>query len=601
MSETKALPKALMLSIAAAQGLLLLVLYQTQELKSWPSETPLVAFPLWTLALVIPVFLLLSLGQGNDAKFLRLTGIFTVVLVLIAAYMGWQAEPYGKFPFSNITLIYGISIGIGCFKALMYIQQRVFVSLISYQSLFTYSWRNFLILAFSGLFVVGFALLLLLWSKLFSVIGIDFFKSLFAEQWFLFPTLGFAFGLGIIIFRGLHPVLDSITTLLQGLIKILLPMALLLAALFVLALPITGLTALWETGVGTTLLLWLTALILFFTNAVYQDSSGVNPYPATVHRLISLALCVLPVICGLSFYGLLLRWQQYGLTVQRGWGFLVWLVLTLFSVGYVWGIVRHRSSWPLVLGKVNVMMGLTLLTLMFVTNSPLLNFREMSIASQLSRVENGSIDLKNLDFYYIHQHLGRSGYLALEKIKAEHSDLDAEILENINHPARRMMGASPVNFDKFWQEIHYRPQAFEVPQQVVQLIERGSASFRPMGPAGNAGEAVLIETDLNADGKWEYVLIRLFDRGDGHQDIFQANYYYMINSQWHLGMLSHSGARQHFFSSIGSGQMLSATNSINTNIDTNIDTATAIKTGQIKIEKPVFNNLKIGEVLFRPQ
>ncbi len=596
MSQTKPLPKRLMISVAVAQGLLLFFLYKAHDLKMWPSESPVVAFPLWTLVLVIPVFLLLSLGQGNDRKFLRLTGVFSVVLAVIAGYMGWQGEPYGEFPFSDLTAIYSLSISVACFKTLMYLQQRASPRDMSYQTLFTYSWRNFLILACSGLFVLGFGLLLLLWSKLFLIIGVDFFESLFSEQWFLFPVLGFAFGLGTIIFRELLPVLDSITTLLQGLIKILLPMALFLAVLFVLALPFTGIAILWETGIGTTLLLWLTALILFFTNAVYQDSSGVNPYSPIIHRLISLGLCVLPIICCLSFYGLLLRWEQYGLTVQRGWGFLVWLILSLFSVGYVWGIVTRRASWPLVLGKVNTVMGLTLVALMVLTNSPLLNLREMSVASQFSRVENGTIQLKDLDFFYIHYHLGRSGYLAIEKLKREHADLDADILEKINNPVRPMMAAKNIDFDKFWREINYRPKTFEVPRQVVKLIEQGSPNFMRVGPQDGVNEAVLIEADLNADGGLEYVLIRLFDRGDGRQEIFQANYYYLIDNQWRIGRLNHSGGRQHFFSSTGSSQMLSASSS-NSGV---IDTGKAIKTGKIETEKPFFENLKVGEILLQP-
>ncbi|MFT5691398.1 MAG: hypothetical protein ACI92E_000727 [Oceanicoccus sp.] len=596
MSENKPLPRPLMLSVAVIQSLILFVLYKTHELKIWPSESPVISFPLWTLGLLIPVFLLLSIGQGNDRKFMQLLSLFAIILSAIAAYTGWQAEPYGEFRFSNLTVIYSLSTSIACFKALMYMQQRASSATMNYQVLFTFSWRNFLILAFSGLFVLGFGLLLMLWAKLFSVIGVDFFQSLFSEQWFLFPALGFAFGLGIIVFRELMNVIDSVATLLQGLIKILLPMAVSLAVLFVFALPFTGVSVLWETGFGTTLLLCLTALVLFFVNAVYQDSSGVAPYSPFLHRWVYRSLCVLPVICCLSFYGLLLRWEQYGWTVQRSWGFLVWLVLTLFSLGYVWGIVTRRSDWPVVLAKVNTLMGLTILVLILMTNSPALNFREISMNSQLARVENGEIQLIDLDYVYINHYLARSGYLALEKLKGENEGLEEKIQRKISNPVDHMMRAEKVDYDKFWREASYRPEGLELPIDVVRMVEYNTPVFLSTTRAGTASEGVFIALDLNGDGNDEYVLIRLFDRGDGRQEIFHASFYYQENNVWKAGLLNYSGGRQNFFRSIGSHQRVGVEK--NNTIDA--DVGGDIKTGKIERQKPDFDNLKIGEVVFRP-
>src|SRR5690606_35326088 len=98
-------------------------------------------------------------------------------------------------------------------------------------------------------------------------------------------------------FRELTHVIDSVTRLLQGLIKLLLPLVLTVALIFLAALPFTGLDALWGTGNGTSLIIGLTAIILFFTNAVYQDGRGAAPYPNTVHRLVYLGLALLPLLC----------------------------------------------------------------------------------------------------------------------------------------------------------------------------------------------------------------------------------------------------------------------------------------------------------------
>jgi hypothetical protein len=44
------------LAIALAQGLALFALYRSVETDSWPSQSPPWSYPLWTLAIVLPLF-----------------------------------------------------------------------------------------------------------------------------------------------------------------------------------------------------------------------------------------------------------------------------------------------------------------------------------------------------------------------------------------------------------------------------------------------------------------------------------------------------------------------------------------------------------------
>ncbi len=221
MSDSTSLPKALMLSIAVAQSLLLFALYKAFDANAWPSESPLWSYPLWTLVIAVPVLLLLSLERGNERRVIVMSAGFGGVLAALAFYTGWQAEPFGEFPVFSLSAAFGCSIVIACFKALMYLQQRAAQVPMSYEVLFTYSWRNFLVLALAALFILVFWLILQLWAGLFRVIEIDFFSELFRKDWFLFPVLGFAHGMGVMIFRELTRVIDNITRLLQGLIRAL--------------------------------------------------------------------------------------------------------------------------------------------------------------------------------------------------------------------------------------------------------------------------------------------------------------------------------------------------------------------------------------------
>jgi len=554
-----------MLIIAVVQGIMLFALYRAFDTNSWPSESPLWSYPLWTLAVAVPLLLLLSLSRGNERRVGQLVAGSAAVLALLAIYTGWQAEPFDAFPVFDLSFAFSISMTLACFKALMYLQQRANLVPLTYQVLFTNSWRNFLVTALSAIFVLIFRLILVLWGELFRVIEIDFFRDLFREDWFIFPVLGFALGLGMIIFRNLTRVIDNITKLLHGLIKLLLPLIILVAVIFLAALPFVGLDVLWSTRSGTALLLWLLAIILFFTNAVYQDGRETNPYSPVIHRVIFSGLCVMPIISGLSLYGLVLRLNQYGWSVERCWAFVVWFIFTLLAVGYVMGIVRRRSEWTIDLARVNTSMGLVVLAIMLLANSPVLDFRKISLKSQLNRVESGEIELKDFDFWYVKNDLGRPGYLAMEEMKRDIGDSDPELLELINNPVNRWYAQRLGSPEDVWEEMIYRPAPFDVPERLRSFINK---QYR----ARNEGEAVMFEVDLNADGQNEYLLFRLQEFGIGY-----SQFYYLTNDGWKDGLLNFPGWRY------GGAEVHDM-----------------IKNGDIAIVDPIFKDMKIGDLHVQP-
>jgi len=157
--------------------------------------------------------------------------------------------------------------------------------------LFARSWRNFLVAVLSGTFMAGVALVLALWAALFFAIGIDFFAGLFASDWFLFPVLSVALGLGVYIFRRLTNVIDGITSLLEGLTRLLLPLLTIVFSIFLVALPFTGLQPLWDTGHGTAIVMWLNALALFTVNAVYQTGRVIDRPNGATACCMSASLC----------------------------------------------------------------------------------------------------------------------------------------------------------------------------------------------------------------------------------------------------------------------------------------------------------------------
>ena len=531
-SEKGSIPKPLLLVIAFIQGLMLLAIYRALDTHYWPWRQPVYLYPLLSFAVVTPTLCLLSFIQGQILHYAKWISLFTVCLLVAAAYTGWQLEPGDKIEGSSIGFIFVWTSLIASFKALMYIQQRGSGQVISYSALFRYSWRNFLVLALSLLFTLIFWGILYLCGALFKVINIDFFAKLIKHDWFYIPMLTLAHGFGVLIFRNLASIIDTIAKILQVLMKFLLPAVVLVSIAFLAALPFTGIQTLWGTGHGSLLILWLQVLVLFFVNAVYQDESHVLPYPRIIHRAIYCGIALLPIYSIIAFFGLCARIDQYGLSVERCWALLLWALLFLFSLGYLWGIIRKRDQWIETLGRVNISMGLIVLALMLLVNSPVLDFRKISLASQMHQLDSGVISMANLDINYIDNHLGRSGYLALASLKTKYASSNPEFIKRIEaallHNERYQTKAKP-NLQEFAQLITKLPSELVVPELLLKAIyaseNEHTLSHRQL---------YMIQRDLNGDGIGEYIFVKTAERW------WDADLWMLADDKWISRDMNHT-------------------------------------------------------------
>ena len=425
------LPSKLMILISLLQGLGLLYLHQAIELHYWPHGQPEWLFAFYSVMFIWPIMLLLGLDQNNGRAMVKVTLPFALVSGLLGYYVGHQVTPIEHIRFNALLFSFVLTMVIATFKALMYSQQWARGERVTYSALFLWSWRNFLTLSLAMLFAGSFWLLLMLWAALFKAINIDFFSDLFEQRWFYYPAIALANGFGIIIFRKLTHIIDTITRLQQALIKFLLVLLSLVSLLFLGALPFTGLEPLWESG-GSSLILWMQALILFFVNAVYQDEPDNWPYSVWLHRFIYICIAILPVYSVISFYGLSLRIDQYGWSLSRFWAYLIWFLLALFAIGYLWGIAKYRDRWAHQLSRTNVAIGLVVLVVMLSVNSPLLDFRKMAVADQLQRLADNKVTVEDFDLSYFRNHLARPGYEGLQTLKAQYGEAHPGLLVRIN-------------------------------------------------------------------------------------------------------------------------------------------------------------------------
>ena len=584
MDKDLAIPKPLIIILAIFQGITLTLLYQSVEREIWPGTDSVWLTALVTFAISFPILTYLCVNQGNIKKTLLCVLPFSLLLSLLGAYVGLQQQPSGFFNNGLVLFSFAVTSLIASFKALMYFQhftsqgteltQQGELTQISYSSLFTRSWRNFIVFAECVLFVCIFWIILHLGAALFAVLEIKFFKELLQESWFVIPTLNLAFGFAIIVFRNITHTADTIATILQTLIKFLLPALTLVSLGFLATLPFTGLTALWKTGSGSLLVMWLQALTLFFLNAVYQNESHQRPYPNWLHRLIYLGVALLPIYSVISAYGLWLRIDQYGLTVDRCWAILVWGLLACFCFGYLFGIIKKRDAWLQTLSTVNVRMGLIVLVSMLMVNSPMVNFQQLSADSQISRLNNGLVNIKDFDFYYFDRSLGRQGYLAMQQLKAELGDSSPEQVAIIDRMyTERHNKANPLNIDEFKTIISYWPnqasfeQKLDDPDALLEAVYDSETDSEWKSYRGNS--YYFLTKDLNDDGQVEFIVIT---EKNHHTS---ANLWLVEEGKW----------TSHYMTSFNPNKE----NFLKTDLEKN----------KIEVVKPKWNKLRIGDVEFR--
>ena len=535
MSNQHQLPTPIMLLLALVQGLSLYLLHQSISFDFWPSNQPQWLFCFYTLVIVAPVTLLLSLEKGLELKLARLLSAFALVAAALGFYAGLQAIPLEQISYQPVLFAFVFSMLIASFKALLYIQQQASGLPLTYSQLFLYSWRNFLTLGLSLLFTLAVWAVLMLWAALFKVIQIDFFDDLFAKPWFYYPTLSLAFAFGIIIFRNQAGVIDTITRIQQALMKFLLVILALVSVLFMLALPFTGLEPLWKTGHGSVLILWLQALMLFFLNAVYQADVDSRPYPLWLHRAIYAAAALLPVYSLIACYGLMLRIEQYGWSVSRCWGVMLWAILALFSVGYLWGILKKRDLWLQHLSWINVRMGLVLLAVMLLVNSPLIDFRKITVQSQLARLEDGTTLLADVDLHYFRHGLAKPGYDALQQLKAHYGEKNPALALRIDDLYRndRHNEAIEQNSKDQLQQLLV---ALKLPDHVIlpPALKQALSAWQKdhHWQLSYISQYHLRPIDLNADGVQDYVLLTY------SHDSIDATLFSLEGDKWQRSALS---------------------------------------------------------------
>ncbi len=405
-----------MLAWALAQGAALWALHGAVAKDRWT-----LLWPVYAVVLAVPLTLqLLAAHRARRGLWLQAAAL-GMVFAAAAGYGGHVsvAENRGQMGAVLVLLLSG-----SWFVLLPFAEQRLACGTWArdYPRLFTTAWRHAFQLLLAGLFTGLFWALLFLLAGLFQVLGVSLFMQTFTSLPFVYMATPVAFALGLSLYAAREEALAGFWRSMLQVLGWLLPLACLIALLFLAALPMRGLAPLWKTGHATALMLGLIGWMVFLFNVAWSDGREESQrFGPALQRFVAMGLLTLPVYAALCAYALGLRVAQYGWTADRVWAALAVVLMAVYAVGYALAALRRSLPWMALARRVNVAVAWLAVALALLTCTPVLDPARIAVASQLARLQAQRVDVPAFDFGYLRWDAGRAGQAALEQLAQEQS------------------------------------------------------------------------------------------------------------------------------------------------------------------------------------
>lgn len=376
-----------------------------------------------------------------------------------------------------------------------------------YEDLFQQAWNSVFRVLYALILVGIFLLLLKLWSRLFLMLGIEFFELHFWSQTFMCFSVPLVFALGMYMGGRSEKIIGQMRGMLFGACGLLLPLIALISVLFTLTLPFTGLDRIWATGYSTPILLVLAGAQLFLLNGVFQEGGQPRPYPKWLMRFVEFSLLCLPILAALAFYSSWLRVEQYALSPQRFIALALALLCSLYGLAAVWAVVLRSPAWLSNLRITNPALALLFCVLLVLINTPVLNPIRLSVDDQVQRLLDGRTNAHAFDAHYLRFGLGKAGEEAYAQLQM---DLDQErILDPESRRAlRERMEDTSLSYEE--QLAKERARAPKPELEWIGPKPKGSEQFVAISEIADSpcdSGCVLWAVDLDEDGQSEVLVV----------------------------------------------------------------------------------------------
>jgi Domain of unknown function (DUF4153) len=512
------------------QGLALYFLYYARVNKAWPASEPLVFSALVLFFIFVPVLLISSLGHLPKKTLIRWLMIAGLIAIGLGIYDSWRSvgtpvEYYGRdlslAPYPSALLwmfgAAGFYIAHSLILASGVDQKRI----ASYSTYFETAWKLLVQIKFSGLFTGALWLVLWLGAGLFALIKLEFLKDLLQESWFVIPVTVFAFSCAMHLTDVRPAIVRGIRNLLLVLMSWILPLTVLIVGGFLLSLPFTGLTPLWDTKHATALLLVACAALITLINTAFQNGLVESEIARILRISARIASFLLVPLVVLAIYALSLRVGEYGWTTDRIIAACCLFVGSVYAIGYAWAASQRQGGWLRTVAPVNIGAAMLILAVLLALFSPILDPARISVKSQMARLDNDRSIAEKFDFDYLKKEGKRYGLAALEHLKSKTEGVNDAVIKEKATQALLKKGYGEeskelANKDEFKKNLKIWPIGSSIPASFL------AQDWKTIIDTKKMGRYLILPDCLRFQSTFCELFLIDFD-GDGKPEILVTN------------------------------------------------------------------------------
>lgn len=341
---------------------------------------------------------------------------FALALGAIAgAIYFWHGAPGESdfWPWRGMSLLLGLGVTIPLFQTARDAGGWRF----DYPTLHRHAWTDAVIGAAANVFVGIVFMMSWLLAMLFKLIKIDALEKLLEKHWFAAMLAGAAFGGAIGLLRERDRVVVLLQRVVTSVLGVLAPVLGAGLLLFLLSLPFTGLTPLWDATRATTpILLSCVVGALLLANAVIGN--GVEDEarnPVLRYGAMALGIAMLP-LAAIAAIATGLRIDQYGFTPERLWGVTFVIIASAYGLAYIVSLARGRTAWAPLVRSANTQLAFGMAGIALFLATPILSFNAISTADQVERLTSGKVKPEKFDWAALAFDFGAPGRAALTKL-----------------------------------------------------------------------------------------------------------------------------------------------------------------------------------------
>ncbi len=488
-------------------------------------------FYLFTQVLVVAVFAFI--WKKQPTRLVIKSMLFMALLLFGLAYW-FISQGYPKSHFSPFFIVALIQISVICTA---FIQSwKPDKPHFTYTDLFENAWNNHFFLIFSALLTGGFLLVLGLGTSLFDSIGFKQVSNVIWSKEITPVIVATLIGTGIGISREYDSLIFKIRGVFFAIFRVMAYLTAAIVILFTLSLPFS-VGNLFNNRNTSLILLSIVAISILLLNTLVdavksgkkndqltlekkQEASADQVLAPWRNRIFSLQIILLPFLSVLSVYAIILRINQYGFMPKRLIALAVAVLLSIYSVVYLYQLLKQKGKWTLGLASVNPPLAILWVTMLVVMASPLLDPIRLSVSNQVSRLQNEQVNIEKFDFHALKYRLGKQGKEALNTLietgtHPKHVELKQVVDNLLEYPRDKqafleLIGEPPSALATLKSRYSHGRCNPQNPCYVKQIALKGDASKQVM--VFIFDENKLSAELLEYDEKWKILKTYGYDR-----------------------------------------------------------------------------------------